>query len=111
MKAPTIIFKGSGWASSSRNSGSGKSFSVPKNIEKNLLDKIEQGSITDSEIEMCIDSGDRQIKQAMEKKINEGYRKKKYLDSEFGAGAFDGIDNQGNYYKDTTLPFNNLTQS
>lgn len=70
--------------------------------EQELYYKLEHGTITDQDIDFIIGSGDRHLKQALERRHNKMYEQKKHIDRIYGEGIFDGRDTEGNLYKDLT---------
>jgi len=73
-----------------------------QDYEQQLFYKIAHGTITDSDIDFILSHGDSGLKQALEKRHNELYNEKKYIDRLYGEGIFDGRDTEGNFYKDLT---------
>lgn len=71
--------------------------------ESALYRRITSGTISNEDIELAVNSGDRTLKQAMEKRMNKGFRVKKELDDEFGKGSFDYRDSKGNPVKETEI--------
>lgn len=68
--------------------------------EEYLHRAIETGKITDRDINDIMDHGDQKIRNKLERRANELYRKQKDLDRSYGKGVFTGIDNEGRPYKD-----------
>ena len=65
-----------------------------------MIEKVRSGQISDGDIQQITRGDDMLLKNALEKKANEGYKKKKELDDTYGKGAYDGVDNNGMLYKD-----------
>jgi hypothetical protein len=99
--AITIIYKGDGWASKTRGSSS-KSFSIPRmDPEQALHERIEKGSVTDSDISTIKKTGGKLMKHLLTRENEQG-KKIKDMKRQYG-NTFDGIDNDGNFYKDIPL--------
>lgn len=67
------------------------------------LQKIERGQLTDVDIQEIKEGDNELAKIFLEKKADEGYKKKKELDHDYGKGVFDGVDNNGNLFKDISV--------
>jgi hypothetical protein len=86
----TIIHKGSGWA--------GKRSPDP---EQALHERIEKGSVTDSDISTIKKTGGKLMKHLLERE-NTQIKKTRDMKRKYG-NTFDGIDNDGNLYKDMAV--------
>jgi hypothetical protein len=107
MKVPMVIFKGSGWASKETSSSVRRSFSLSP--EGKLYEKLEKGSLTDKDIQTIVKEGDSKMMKALENKANEKKKLKAETEAKLGiddSRCFDGVDNDGNLYKD--IPLNKL---
>jgi len=91
----TLIFKGKDFASNNR-----RSYSV-KDPEQILHERIDTGSVTDSDIATIKKSGGKLMDHLL-KKENEQIKKNKDMKRKYG-NTFDGIDNDGNLYKDMAV--------
>lgn len=69
--------------------------------------RLENGSVTDSDLMFLEKTDDRRLKAKYDRIHNERYKAKKYLDNKYGKDVFDGIDKDGNYYKDIPLDVHN----
>lgn len=98
----TILYKGDGWAGKRSSS---KSFSAPRRIsrEEELHNKIQKGTVLDSDIKEI--KKDPSLLKELDRKANENYSRlrKSTVYNDFGKGSFDGIDNDGNFYKNIDL--------
>jgi len=70
--------------------------------EFQMLKRIDQGKVTDSEINKVVKSGGEVLK-FMEKRANKLQKDKEQLDRKYGKGAFTGIDNDNQPFKDIDL--------
>ena len=97
-----FIFKGSGWAGK-KSSYKGKAFGGVniKDPEQILHERIDKGSITDSDIQTIKKSGGKLMDHLL-KRENEQIKKTKDMKRKYG-NTFDGIDNDGNLYKDMAV--------
>lgn len=94
--AVTIIIKGDrGGYTAPRQS--------TQSYEQKLYDKIDKGAVTDSDISYIQEHGDYFLRRKLDEKHNKEWKVKKHLDNVYGTGVFDGKDNDGNLYKDTSL--------
>lgn len=67
-----------------------------------MLRRIDQGKVTDSEINKVVKSGGDVLK-FMEKRADKLRQEKQHLDRKYGKGAFDGVDDKGQPFKDIDL--------
>lgn len=93
-----LIFKGGGWAG--RNTSPS-----PKKVsrEEELHRKIEKGNVTDKDISDI--KKDPVLLKELDKKANANYKRLRSstIYNDFRKGTFDGIDNDGSFYKDIPL--------
>ncbi len=73
---------------------------------------IDRGALTDKDINFIVDSGDRGLKNELERKYQRELANSKHIQSIHG-NQFDNKDNDGNLYKDRDLsdPIINPTTS
>ena len=76
-----------------------KSRDNSKDPEFLLMKRIDQGNITDAEINQVVKDGGEALK-FMEAKADRQRDKMKHVKNVYGDKAFDGVDNDGNLYKD-----------
>ena len=68
-----------------------------------VANKIRNGSCTDSDISYALESDDLSLRRTLDETHNRRYQEKKHIDRIHGEGVFDGRDNDGNLFKDTSL--------
>ena len=76
-----------------------------KDPEALLMKKVADGTVTDAEINLMVKRGGESLR-FMERRANSLKGNKEQLDRKYGKGAFDGVDNAGNPYKD--IPLNSV---
>ena len=84
-----------------------RSFSIDP--EKILSEKIEQGNITDKDIQDITKSGDSKMLKKLTDKADRQLKKKTQLEDKLGISdrkCFQGVDNSGCLYSD--IPLNKL---
>ena len=93
-----LIFKGNDWAGKTQSYGRK---TVYRSQEEILHEKIEKGTVTDSDIATIQKNGGDVMNHLLTKE-NEQRKKIKDMKREWG-NTFDGIDNSGALYKDIPL--------
>ena len=68
--------------------------------EEYLQQAIQKGTVNDRDIEDIISHGSRSLKRQLDERSEYLWKEKKHLDNVYGAGVFDGRDDQGRLYKD-----------
>ena len=113
-----VIFKGDGWGGKreQRNYGNGHSVRTQDQKvshytgyarEEELHKRIQSGALSDRDIAEVEKSGGellKEMKKVADKRTSELKNNPAYR--HFGEGSFDGIDKDGNLYKD--IPLNSL---
>jgi len=84
VRFPGVVFRGGGWAGKSSNP---------------IMQKIETASLNHSEIDAIMDSGEGDLKRAVERKAKEMHAEKAHLDRLYGKDMFDGKDSNGQLVK------------
>lgn len=72
-------------------------------LEEHLMNKVDDGSVTDRDIDTIVKKGDWKMQRHMIERANRLNKDKKHLDRMYGEGVWDGKDNEGNLFKDTQL--------
>jgi hypothetical protein len=73
--------------------------------EQYLMDQLQSGKINDREINEILDSGDRTLKNALERRADELHREKEHIHRLHG-DAWDFRDEKGRLCKDNDLDIN-----
>ena len=74
--------------------------------EERIYNSIENGKLTDRDIHDIQRKGDSRMMRTLEKKAEENKRRKSDLEDRLGIRdrkLFDGVDNNGNLYRDIPL--------
>lgn len=72
-------------------------------IEEHLMNKVDNGTVTDKDIDTIITKGDWKMQRHMIERANMLRKEKKHLDNIHGKDVWDGKDSEGNLFKDTQL--------
>lgn len=72
-------------------------------IEEHLMQKVDEGTVTDKDIDTILQKGDWKMKRHMTERANALHKDKKHLDRLYGKDVWDGKDNDGNLFKDTLM--------
>ncbi len=69
-----------------------------------MMRRLHEGKITDGEINKILDSGDKAMKGELERVTASKEKAMQHVNRIHGKGTWDGIDNDGNLYKDSVIP-------
>jgi hypothetical protein len=100
------IIYGKSWGARGGRSPSSTTRTFRMSDEGRMVEKMDKGSLTDSDIAKITKDGDSAMLRRLEEKANGNRRKKEDLEDKLGITdrkVFDGVDNDGNLYKDIPI--------
>lgn len=75
----------------------------PISREEQLHKRIQDGTVTDRDLQEIEERGDRSLKKALNEKERHLRKEKEHLDRLYGEGAWDGKDEEGRLFKNIPL--------